>query len=85
MCKVQKSELLKGAVNVLFYNHFQTTVNGKLFSVLFHATNIQVCPDKLLRFLNEPIKVSRALHIKFWQLRLNGSAHETQVCQVFCN
>jgi len=37
-----------------------TTVNGELFSALFHASNIQVWPDKLSRFLSEPIKVLTA-------------------------
>ena len=34
-----------------------TTVNGELFSALFHASNIHVWPVKLSRFLSEPIVI----------------------------
>ena len=34
-----------------------TMVNGGLFSALFHASNIHVWPDKLSRFLSEPIVI----------------------------
>ena len=37
------------------YYHFWATVNGQQFSALLNALNIQVCLNKLSRFLIEPI------------------------------
>ena len=37
------------------YYHFRAAVNGQQFSALLNALNIQVCLNKLSRFLIEPI------------------------------